>query len=158
MSSTLLKNAAATSELHLARSFDAPRELVFRMWAEPGHMAKWSCPHGFTTTQGAMDFRPGGTWSATMRSPEGEDLRLQGSYREIVPGRRIVMTHAWLDESGKPGPETIVTVDFAELGKKTRMTFHQAGFTSQASRDGHEGGWSECFERLEAYLAELTGA
>ena len=33
------------------------------------------------------------------------------------------------------------------------MRFTQTGFDSRAARDGHGGGWTECFERLDAYLA-----
>jgi uncharacterized protein YndB with AHSA1/START domain len=121
-------------------------------------MSQWSCPHGFVITRGEMDFRPGGTWSATMRSPQGEDLTLGGVYRLIVKNERIVFTHAWLDGEGNPGPETLVAVSFAGEGRKTRMTFDQTGFDSEASRNGHEGGWSECFERLAGYLAQLQGA
>jgi hypothetical protein len=34
------------------------------------------------------------------------------------------------------------------------MTFRQAVFTSVESRDAHEGGWSEAFERLALHLTE----
>lgn len=32
------------------------------------------------------------------------------------------------------------------------MTFHQAEFESAEDRDGHEQGWSESFDKLEAFL------
>ncbi len=80
---------------------------------------------------------------------------MQGVYREIVEPDRIVFTFAWEDEKGEPGHETLVTVTFAEHDGKTKLTFHQAVFESIADRDSHREGWSECFDRLEAYLAEL---
>ena len=86
-----------------------------------------------------------------MRASDGKELGLGGEYREIVPNKKLVMTHVW-DEDGI---ETVVTVTFEDLGKKTRMTFTQTGFTSDESRDGHEGGWTECFELLDDLLAEL---
>ncbi len=93
------------------------------------------------------------TAAAQMRSPEGELLHLAGVYREIVPPERLVFTHAWTDEDGKPGPETLVTVTLAEEGGKTVMTFRQTGFSSTESRDGHGGGWTECFDKLDELLA-----
>lgn len=45
-----------------------------------------------------------------------------------------------------------MTVVLAERGGKTEMTFCQAGFDSVESRDGHAGGWSECFDKLERLL------
>ena len=80
---------------------------------------------------------------------------MRGVYREIVEPDRIVFTFAWEDEKGDPGHETLVTVTFAEHDGKTKLTFHQAVFESIAVRDSHREGWSECFDRLEAHLAEL---
>ncbi len=91
-----------------------------------------------------------------MRSPDGKDLWLGGVYREIVAPERLVFTHAWDDPQGNPGPETLVTVTFAERGRKTEMTFRQAVFQSLGERDGHQGGWTECFEKLAQYVKTLV--
>jgi uncharacterized protein YndB with AHSA1/START domain len=152
-------SAAATTaerELTIRRTFDAPRALVFRVWTEPQHLAQWSCPRGFTMTENRGDLRVGGAFSACMRSPEGSDHRLRGVYREIVAPERLVFTHAWVDASGTPGPETLVTVTFAERNGRTEMTFHQGIFDSVAARDGHQQGWTSCFERLAELLATLA--
>ena len=117
-------------------------------------MNVWSCPDGFTIPSADMDFRPGGAFHCHMRSPDGEDHRLQGVYREIVPNERLVFTHVWLDGAGRPGHETLVTVTFADHGDKTRMTFHQGEFSSVASRDGHASGWNQCFDKLATYISE----
>ncbi|TLY91303.1 MAG: SRPBCC domain-containing protein, partial [Gammaproteobacteria bacterium] len=36
------------------------------------------------------------------------------------------------------------------------MTFHQGIFGSVAARDGHQQGWTSCFERLAELLATLA--
>ncbi len=36
-------------ELSLKRTFDAPRELVFKAWTDPTLVAKWWGPNEFTT-------------------------------------------------------------------------------------------------------------
>ena len=149
---------AADLELTIRRAFDAPRALVFRAWTEPQHLAQWSCPRGFTMIENRGELRVGGAFFACMRSPEGEDHRLRGVYREIVPPERLVFTHAWLDARGVAGPETLVTVTLAERDGRTEMTFHQAGFESVGSRDGHHQGWSSCLERLAELLATLPRA
>jgi uncharacterized protein YndB with AHSA1/START domain len=147
---------AAERELTIRRTFDAPRALVFRVWTEPQHLAQWSCPQGFTMTENRGDLRVGGAFSACMRSPEGSDHRLRGVYREIVAPERLVFTHAWVDASGTPGPETVVTVTLAERNGRTEMTFRQGIFDSVAARDGHQQGWTSCFERLAELLVALT--
>ena len=104
---------AATTEalsLTLTRLYDAPRELVFRAWTEPERLRRWCAPKGFTIPASDGDLRPGGTWRATMRAPDGQEYRLVGRYTEIAPPERLAFTHAWLEADGSRGPETMVTV------------------------------------------------
>jgi uncharacterized protein YndB with AHSA1/START domain len=144
-----------TDSLVLTREFGAPVDLVWRCWTEQEHIAKWSAPRGYTITQGEGDLRPGGKWRCCMVAPDGTRLWLGGVYREIVPHRLLVMTHAWDDENGRPGHQTIVTVRFEDLGNRTRITLEQTGFDSVESRDGHRGGWSECLDILAEHLATM---
>lgn len=144
---------SAQPQLVITRILDAPPSLVFKAWTEREHLVHWLCPHGFTLTHCEGDVRPGGAWRSCMRSPDGRDLWLGGVYREIVEPERLVFTHAWDDADGKPGHETLVTVTLADQGGKTKLTFHQAFFDSVESRDGHAGGWGECFDKLAVHLA-----
>lgn len=89
-----------------------------------------------------------------MRAPDGRVHVNGGTYREVVPPERLVMTHAWLDESGRPlGPETLIAVTFTEVGGETDMLFEQTGFATAAARDEHGTGWREAFESLARALA-----
>jgi uncharacterized protein YndB with AHSA1/START domain len=139
--------------LYIERRFAAPPSLVFAAWTEPRHLRRWSAPHGFDLTESEGDLRPGGAWRATMRAPDGEEHRLSGEYREIEPPTLLVFSHAWLDADGRRGPETLVTVRFEAVEGGTLMRFSQTGFDTAWSRDGHDGGWNECFERLSLLLA-----
>jgi uncharacterized protein YndB with AHSA1/START domain len=145
-----------TDELMIVREIDAPIALVWKAWTDPGMMKLWSAPKGFTIRENQGEFRPGGEWRSTMHTPEGKDLQLGGEYREIREPNRLMFTHSWYDETGKPGPETLVTVSLKQLDGKTVMDFRQTGFESQESRDGHKDGWTQCFEKLEELLAGKT--
>lgn len=140
-------------ELVITRIFDAPRRLVFKMWTEPEHLVRWWGPSGFTGLSGRMDVRPGGAWSRSMRTPDGTVLRKHGVYREIVAPERLVFTYVTDDAAGNPGAETLVTVTFADLDGKTKLTLHQAAFQSVAARDDHRGGWTGALKRFAAYLS-----
>lgn len=148
-------NTGHSATLIITRIFDAPRALVYRMWSDKAFMDRWSCPEGFTIVDSGAEFHEGGRWHATMRDADGAEHRLGGSYRSIVPGERLVFTHAWISSDGEPGPETLVSVSFADAGPGTRMEFVQSGFDSQQSRDGHEEGWSSCFSKLGDLLAAM---
>jgi uncharacterized protein YndB with AHSA1/START domain len=146
----------AERELIITRIFNAPRRLVFRAWTNREQAARWWGPQGFTTTFCEMDVRPGGAWRRCMRSPKGIDYWKQGVYREIVEPERLVFTYASEDVEGNSGHETLVTVTFADLGGKTKLTLHHAVFESVAERDAHQGGWTGCLERFAEYLANYT--
>lgn len=141
-------------ELLLTRVFDAPRELVFKAWTDPEHVAQWYGPEGFSVVFLEMDVRPGGAWRKCMRSPAGADYWRSGVFREIVEPERLVFTYVSDDPLGTSGHETLVTITFADQGAKTLMTFRQAVFESVAARDSHRGGWTSCMERFAAYLAQ----
>lgn len=141
--------------LEIIREFDAPRTRVWTAWTDPADAVRWMGPHGFTATHVSGELRPGGAWRLCIRrDADGTELWQGGVYREVVAPRRLVFTFAWDDADGRAGPETLVKLDLAELdgGRRTRMTFRQAVFNTEANRDGHRGGWSEAFERLAAHV------
>jgi len=151
---TARSNDPTVPELTITRVFDAPRSLVFAAWTQDEHLKKWSAPKGLTMPFSEGDLRVGGAWKAIMVLPDGTELKLGGVYREIVPDELLVFTHIWEEDYG-PGPESIVTVRFADENGKTRMTFTQTGFKSEESRTGHTEGWGECFDLLDDLLANL---
>lgn len=140
-------------ELSITRVFDAPCELVFALWVQPEQIPRWWGPRGYMTISCDVDMRAGGAWRVASRHEDGSETAETGVFLEVDPPSRLVLTHAWLNAAGKPGAETVVTVNFADEGGKTRMTFHQARFTSTKSRDSHVEGWNESFDMLAEHLA-----
>jgi uncharacterized protein YndB with AHSA1/START domain len=151
------KTTLQERELTITRVLDAPRTLVFKVWTQSEHFARWLGPKDFTAIACQMNVKVGGLYRACIRSPEGKDHWMQGFYREVIEPERLVFTFAWEDEDNHPKHETLVTVTFTEQDNKTLMTFHQAIFESTESRNAHRTGWSECFDRLQAYLATANG-
>jgi uncharacterized protein YndB with AHSA1/START domain len=145
--------------LTLTRVFDAPRELVFRVWTKPEHLAQWWGPSDFTLPHCEQDFRVGGKYRFCMRAPDGTDHWVWGEYREIAPPERLAFTWHREDADGKPFNQSVVTVTFDEVdgGRKTKLTLHQAVFWTVDDRDAHRGGWSQCIERLGAYVEQQKG-
>jgi uncharacterized protein YndB with AHSA1/START domain len=143
----------ADSDLILTttRLFDAPAQVVYDAWTQPEHMRHWFGPKGFEIVACEMDPRPGGRWRVGMRAPEGTEHTELGSVTELVPGKRLVLTHCWL-LGGRPGHETTITVTLADENGTTRMTFRQGTFESVKSRDEHNDGWSSAFALLAEHL------
>ena len=127
---TAATSPAAAPGLVVTRLLDAPRSLVFKVWTEPEHLARWWGPKGFTLLSCETDVRPGGTWVRCLRGPEGTKYIKRGTYREIVEPERLAFTYIDEDAQGRRGPETLVTVTFEEEGDRTRLTLRQTGFES----------------------------
>jgi uncharacterized protein YndB with AHSA1/START domain len=79
-------------ELTFTRVLDAPRDVVFRAWTDPAHLARWWGPNGFTSPVCELDIRPGGAIRIDMLGPDGRYFLMGGEYREIVPPERLVFS------------------------------------------------------------------
>ena len=144
----------AERDLVIDRFFAAPPDLVFRLWTDPVHALRWWGPRDHPLTRIEMDVRPGGTWRGCLTAvADGEELWQGGRLLEIDPPRRLVFTFAW-ETDGERGRETVVTIDLIAEGNGTRMHFRQTPFDTIANRDGHGGGWSSTFDRLDDFLRD----
>ena len=161
---TVSPKVAAQHELQITRVFDAPRELVWKVWTDPEHMKHWCGPRQFTATHVENDGRPGGRWRLCLHSDGFDtgdgvlrklDLCQGGENREVVAPERLVYTFQWDESTGLGSHETVVTVTFEEHDGKTTMNFHQAFFVTDKDRDGHVLGWNSSFDKLQDYLGEV---
>jgi uncharacterized protein YndB with AHSA1/START domain len=147
----------AERELAITRTFEAPRELVFRMWTDPEHVARWWGPHHFTNPVCEVDARVGGAILIHMRAPDGADHPMTGRFLEIAPPERLVFTTAVDSADGERLLEGHTTVTFAEHGGKTTLTLNTraVGFAAVAARmlEGMQAGWTQSLEKLEALVA-----
>jgi uncharacterized protein YndB with AHSA1/START domain len=151
-------NAAQLSgdrEIVATRVFDAPRELVFKAWTDPEHVAQWWGPRGFTTTTQRMEVRPGGVWRFVMHGPDGKDYQNMITFLEIVEPERLVYKHG-----GAKDVEPVnfqVTVTFEDEGGSTKLTMRME-FPSASARTyvvetyGAVEGLNETLDRLGEFV------
>jgi uncharacterized protein YndB with AHSA1/START domain len=151
-----MRTRPADDELLIRRTFDAPPSLVFAMWSDPEHMKHWMGPANFSCPEAQIDFRVGGAYRAMIKSEEHGENWFGGIYREIDEDKRLVFTFAWENDDPSTGIETLVTITFEEHNGKTVQTFHQRPFKDVERRDSHVGGWTEAFDKLDAYTAKIS--
>ena len=149
-----------TRELTLIRTFDAPRELVFRAWTDPSLVAAWWGPRGFTNPVCEVDARPGGAIRIHMRGPDDTVYPMTGHFEEVVPPERLVFISAAIGEDPQnPILENRNTVTFAELGRKTQVTLQvvvlKATEAAAGPLAGMEAGWSQSLEKLGELVRKL---
>jgi uncharacterized protein YndB with AHSA1/START domain len=144
-------------DLVFERTFDAPREQVWKAFTDPVRVPRWWGPHGTTTTVVEMDVRPGGAWRYVSSSPGRDDVAFYGEYLEIDPPERFRWTFMFDVEGVGPqgGPETFI---FDEVDGKTKVTsighMGSAEVLEGALATGMVGGAIETWDRLAAMLAE----
>jgi uncharacterized protein YndB with AHSA1/START domain len=138
--------------LVISRSFAAPRALVFAAWSSADHMKRWFSPETYTTPDAEVDFRVGGTCAICMRSPDGADSWCRGTYLEIAPPERLVLTLDIVDGDVLK-VATHITVTFEDDGAGTRMTVRQAFEVHDEAFlpaiDGSPEGWRTTLDKLE---------
>jgi uncharacterized protein YndB with AHSA1/START domain len=161
-------------ELVLARTFNAPRELVFKVWTEAEHLAQWWGPAGMELTVLKLDVRPGGIYHFGMKSPEGFEMFGKFVYYEIAAPEKLVYTNAFADAEGNTirAPffatpvfplEIMNTLTLAEQDGQTMLTLRGAPYNAteeerQFFASMHESmhqGFSGTFDQLERHLAKV---
>lgn len=156
-----LKKVSAEKELTIERTFNAPRDVVFKAWTDAEQLAKWWGPSGFTNPVCKVDATPGGSILIDMQSPEGIIYPMDGVFHEVVVPEKLIFTAAALDKNGQRLFEMLNTISFFEEGKnKTRIHLHTA--VSRITPEGKpyiEGmnqGWNESLDRLATIVVSST--
>ncbi len=143
-------------DLVLERTFDAPREQVWKAFTDPQIVPRWWGPHGTTTTVAEMDVRPGGKWRYISRAADRDDVSFYGEYIEVDPPHGFKWTFMFDVEGVGPqgGPETFVLED---VGGRTKVTsighMGSADILEGALATGMVKGAIETWDRLAALLA-----
>jgi uncharacterized protein YndB with AHSA1/START domain len=167
---------AQVEQFTISRVLDAPRELVYQVSTEPKHLAHWLSPAGFNNIHAAMDLREGGSYHYGLEGPNGMQMWGKQAFRKIESNKSLSYIQTFSDKDGgvtrhpmvSSWPlEMLATTTFEDAGPgQTRMTIswqpHESddagNATFDSARPGMEGGFAGSFAKLEAYLAELTGA
>ncbi len=158
-------------ELVFTRTFDAPRELVFKAFTEPEHLKHWWGPKGYTINVVKFDLRPGGIFHYIQRSPKDQEMWGKFVYREIADPEKLVYTSSFSDEEGNTvrapfSPtwplEILNTLTFTEHEGKTTLTMRGVPLsateeelkTFEAARDMVQKGFAGTLDQLADYLAK----
>jgi uncharacterized protein YndB with AHSA1/START domain len=173
MTSSKLETAEKTTEFVITRVFDAPRDLVWKAWTEPEHLAEWWGPKGCTVRVVKLDVRPGGTFHYAMQFKPGHDMWGRFVYREIAAPSRLVYVSSFSDEKGgiTRAPfsqlndtwplEVLNTLTLSERGGKTTITLRGAPINATEEERkmfasmfaSMQQGFGGTFDKLAEYLA-----
>ncbi|MFJ4844622.1 MULTISPECIES: SRPBCC domain-containing protein [unclassified Streptomyces] len=129
----------------LERTLEAPVAAVWNAWTRAEDYVQWSYAAPGSVE---MDARPGGTWKATMVTPDGGQFPLTGSFVEVEENRRLVMG---MDVPGED-EQALMTVELTDQDAwLTRIVVSQTCDTAD-KRDFAEQGTTMLLDSLTAFL------
>lgn len=138
----------------IERTFGATVERVFATWSNPQKKRRWfACHDDWKTVDYQLDFREGGVEINDVAEPDGTLHAFKGRYLDIVANQRIVYVYD-MCLAGERLSVSLVTVTFAALGQKTKMTFtEQVVFLDgQGDADERREGTELGLARIDALL------
>jgi uncharacterized protein YndB with AHSA1/START domain len=143
-------------EIHITRSFDAPRETVFDAWTKAEEVAEWWDPSRRRLARCEIDLRPGGAFRFEhQKNGDASGHVFAGVYREITRPSRLVFATA-----SPSGGVSIGTLQFQENHGMTTLVM-TITCSSKADRDALlrmrvDAGTIRSLESLSAFLARPT--
>ena len=164
----------AESDFVISRTFDAPRDLVWKAWTQADHLAQWWGPKGASIRVIALDFRPGGLFHYAMSFMPGVEMYGRFVYGEIDAPRRLVFINSFSDAKGgvtrAPFPqlgdtwplEVHNTMTLTEENGKTTLLLRgnpinatdAERMTFSSMRDSMRQGFGGSFDKLDDHLAK----
>lgn len=151
--------------LEITRTFDAPREEVFRYLVQPDLIAQWWGPDGFVTPadQVEVEAKVGGLHRKTMvlesaeiaagmGVPVGAEFPDAATVLEILPPELLVLTSEPQPEMGLV-ERTVPRIELhAEGPERTRVVLVDGPYDEMMAPHA-ETGWTQQFGKLERLLA-----
>lgn len=147
-----------SQHIEITRIFDAPRELVYRAFTDPGQLAQWFGPEGCSVPRESIevDARPGGHLRFLMTGP---DVRSPVGivFTEVVENELLA---GEMEASGVPGAAGPVRghlrLEFRDEGNgKTMLKLRQGPFPAGQLGADTRSGWESSFTKLDALLSAV---
>jgi uncharacterized protein YndB with AHSA1/START domain len=157
----------------ITRSFNAPRELVFKAFTESEHLQNWWGPKGWAFDISKFELRQKGVFHYSQTSPDGNVMWVKFVYHEVNAPDKLVYTSFFSDEMGNivRAPfndnwplETLNTFTFTEHVGKTILTMIGAPVSPtveemksyEESQEMVLEGFSGTFVQLADYLSTIS--
>jgi uncharacterized protein YndB with AHSA1/START domain len=149
----LLVTTPSDTEIVLARTFAAPRRLVFDAFTRPELLRQWHGARGWHLVVCEIDLRPGGIWRFVSRGPGGVELGHGGEYHEVDAPGRLVQSEVY---DGWDAGEALITTVFDEQDGRTAMTatvrYPAREIRDSVLRTPMRRGAGEAYDRLDDVL------
>jgi uncharacterized protein YndB with AHSA1/START domain len=143
--------------IEMSRTFEAPRDLVFRAHTDPELLVQWLGPRKYRMTVEQLDVRDGGVWRYTHHDPNGAVYGFHGVFHGTPSPDRTTQTFEF---DGAPGHVSMDTLTLEDRDGTTVVRVHSV-FQSVEDRDamvehGMADGVNDGYDRLDELIARLV--
>ena len=138
--------------LAMKRELPAVRSIVFQAFVDPGQLAAWFGPKGYTVSSVEFSPRVGARYRIEVQPPGGEPFHVTGEVREADPPSRLAFTFVY-EEPSPDDVETEVALSFLDRGESTEVDLTQRLFKTKQRCALHRDGWSDSFDKLERLIS-----
>lgn len=156
------KSALKHKTVFIKRTFNLPIDTVWKAWTEPETFKKWWGPYDYTCTICKIDLNVGGKYLYNMKGNNGTEMFGTGTYKEIIPKKKLVMTDNFSDEKGNItdapigmqgdwSKELLITIELQDKNDKTEFSLTHQGMPIEAYDDCTQG-WKESLDKMEEKL------
>ena len=136
------------TDVTLIREIKAPVERVFSLWTDEKAVMSWFGLDGFVNRDCSIDARPGGAWHVESTTPDGRNVRMEGTFLDIQPPSRIVQNWCHVSDDGTRGNVTEVEITFEPSETGTRLTVNHRKIKD--TPELFEAGWTHSLAKVEA--------
>jgi uncharacterized protein YndB with AHSA1/START domain len=156
-SHTAVVTLPSDTEILITREFDAPKQLVYKVWTTPELVRQWWHAKRGTVTVCEIDLRVGGSWRYVLVADSaGQKVAFHGEYLEVEPGERLVSTEVY---EAMPDAVARDTTTFTEVDGRTTLSL-LVKHSRKEFRDGHiqsgmEDGLQDALDLVEEVAISL---
>ena len=142
------------------RELDAPRDLVFRCFAEPELLKQWLGPQRLTMRIDEFDFRDGGRYRYAHVEEDGTEYGFHGVFHGPQTPDAMVQTFEF---DGAPGHVSLDRMELVDLGNGRTLARSHSVYQSVEARDamvesGMADGMESGFQKLDQLLGQLRAS
>ena len=162
MTVTAVRKDPETLTMTITAEFEASRDRVWQLWADPRQLERWWGPPTYPATVTAHDLSPGSRVEYHMTGPEGDQPKGFWDILEVEAPRRLVFRDGFANDDGTPNdalPRNEGRVTIEEIGDgRTRMSIESVFPSREAMEQvlamGMEEGITQAVGQIDAILAE----
>jgi uncharacterized protein YndB with AHSA1/START domain len=132
----------------VTQPLNVSRRKAYAAWTNLKLAKRFAAPPGCTATSFKSNFKVGGKYGTTMKTPHGV-MKNSGEFLEIIPNEKIIQTFIW------DAPDTemnVIVLEFLDRGKNCALKLTGHGFSVKGEAAGNREGWKASLKQFADYF------